>query len=331
MSRRWVSACHWPPCERHKPAVPPPTPARIDESHHPGRISPRPRTTARAYDHRLSATLSIAVAQPTCVPNDVTTNVAAHAALVRAAVPGCGLPELSLTGTSWTRPPPWTRPTEAVAAGTAAPTRDPSRSSGAGAGRPHRDAVRRWSQATGAYRKVWSGTRRRARFHARARAGRVRGRRDRWASRSARTRGTKHAAVPRARDGRLRRRYRQMVLRRSCKPHAPRPVAADHGVWVAVASFAGATGGGFDTTAGRSAIWAADAPCSRRRHPSRASWPGGLSVPGGPGARGALRSGLVTRAMLGVRGSVPGSPNVREHRVSGRPKPSCWVSLASSG
>ncbi len=32
-------------------------------------------------------------------------------------------------------------------------------------------------------------------------------------------------------------------------------VTADHGVWVVYASFAGATGGGFDETAGRSAVW----------------------------------------------------------------------------
>jgi predicted amidohydrolase len=35
-----------------------------------------------------------------------------------------------------------------------------------------------------------------------------------------------------------------------------RRVAADHGVWVAFASFAGPTGGGYDETAGRSGIWA---------------------------------------------------------------------------
>jgi len=34
-----------------------------------------------------------------------------------------------------------------------------------------------------------------------------------------------------------------------------RRVATDHGVWVATAAFAGPTGGGFDHTSGRSAIW----------------------------------------------------------------------------
>ncbi|MFE9764455.1 carbon-nitrogen hydrolase family protein [Streptomyces sp. NPDC005808] len=37
-----------------------------------------------------------------------------------------------------------------------------------------------------------------------------------------------------------------------------RRVAADHGVWVAAAAFAGPTGGGFDRTSGRSGIWSAD-------------------------------------------------------------------------
>lgn len=35
-------------------------------------------------------------------------------------------------------------------------------------------------------------------------------------------------------------------------------VAADHHVWVAIASFAGSTGGGYDPAAGRSGMWAAD-------------------------------------------------------------------------
>lgn len=37
-----------------------------------------------------------------------------------------------------------------------------------------------------------------------------------------------------------------------------RRVAADHGVWVATAAFAGPTGGGFDRTSGRSGIWSAE-------------------------------------------------------------------------
>jgi predicted amidohydrolase len=37
-----------------------------------------------------------------------------------------------------------------------------------------------------------------------------------------------------------------------------RRVAAEHGVWIATAAFAGPTGGGFDRTSGRSGIWSAE-------------------------------------------------------------------------
>jgi predicted amidohydrolase len=37
-----------------------------------------------------------------------------------------------------------------------------------------------------------------------------------------------------------------------------RRIATDHGAWVAVASFAGATGGGYEQAAGRSAVWRPD-------------------------------------------------------------------------
>src|SRR5436189_225755 len=37
-----------------------------------------------------------------------------------------------------------------------------------------------------------------------------------------------------------------------------RRVAIDHQLWVAVASFAGSTGGGYSRAAGRSAIWGPD-------------------------------------------------------------------------
>ena len=37
-----------------------------------------------------------------------------------------------------------------------------------------------------------------------------------------------------------------------------RRIATDHGVWVAMASFAGPTGGGYARTAGRSGIWTSD-------------------------------------------------------------------------
>jgi predicted amidohydrolase len=37
-----------------------------------------------------------------------------------------------------------------------------------------------------------------------------------------------------------------------------RRIATTHGIWVAIASFAGTTGGGYDTAAGRSTVWRPD-------------------------------------------------------------------------
>jgi predicted amidohydrolase len=43
-----------------------------------------------------------------------------------------------------------------------------------------------------------------------------------------------------------------------------RRIAAEHGVWVAIASFAGGTGGGYARAAGRSGIWSpASVPVAR--------------------------------------------------------------------
>jgi predicted amidohydrolase len=56
--------------------------------------------------------------------------------------------------------------------------------------------------------------------------------------------------------------YVAAVLDHARDAHVPveraRRVAADRGVWVATASYAGSTGGGFDRAAGGSAIWSAD-------------------------------------------------------------------------
>lgn len=56
--------------------------------------------------------------------------------------------------------------------------------------------------------------------------------------------------------------YVASVLDHARDAHVPaeraRRVAADRGVWVATASFAGSTGGGFDQAAGGSGIWSPD-------------------------------------------------------------------------
>jgi predicted amidohydrolase len=43
-----------------------------------------------------------------------------------------------------------------------------------------------------------------------------------------------------------------------------RRVTAEHGVWVAVSSFAGPTGGGYSESAGRSGIWTPDGRVAAR-------------------------------------------------------------------
>jgi predicted amidohydrolase len=52
-----------------------------------------------------------------------------------------------------------------------------------------------------------------------------------------------------------------------------RRVAADHGLWVVMASFAGSTGWGFDHAAGRSGIWTSDGVAIARAGPE----PGALA------------------------------------------------------
>ena len=50
-------------------------------------------------------------------------------------------------------------------------------------------------------------------------------------------------------------------------------ITTNHQVWVAVASFAGSTGGGFEQAAGRSAIWLPDGTVVSRAGPE----PGGIA------------------------------------------------------
>ncbi|MEV6345201.1 carbon-nitrogen hydrolase family protein [Actinoplanes sp. NPDC051851] len=64
-----------------------------------------------------------------------------------------------------------------------------------------------------------------------------------------------------------------------------RRVAAEHGVWVATAAFAGPTGGGFARTSGRSGIWAADGALLAEAGPApdevaRATFSPGSNSPG---------------------------------------------------
>ncbi|MDH3302685.1 MAG: carbon-nitrogen hydrolase family protein [Acidimicrobiia bacterium] len=56
------------------------------------------------------------------------------------------------------------------------------------------------------------------------------------------------------------------------QPERARAVVEHHGVWVAIASFAGSTGEGFDQAAGGSAIWAPDGRLIASAGPDAGAW-----------------------------------------------------------
>jgi predicted amidohydrolase len=76
------------------------------------------------------------------------------------------------------------------------------------------------------------------------------------------------------------------------QPRRARAIATRHGVWVALSSFAGSTGGGYALAAGESAIWRPDG-CVAARATSAV---GDLAVATIPGSDGARRSGAEGRS-----------------------------------
>jgi predicted amidohydrolase len=229
--------------------------------------------------------LTIAVAQPRCVSYDVATNALAHAAAIHAAKARVvAFPELSLTGYELDAPtvdvqdPRLACIVEACAeAGSlalvGAPVEGPD-------GRPHIATLAvTGNGAEVAYHKMWLGGAEPDRFAPGERPAVLEV--DGWRLGLAICKDTgvpRHAADTAALGMDV---YVAAVLEaaedaavqdeRACR------VAADHGVWVVVASFAGSTGGGYERAAGRSAIWA----------------PGGALL-----ARADLEPGGMARAML---------------------------------
>lgn len=209
----------------------------------------------------MRAPIRIAVAQPRCVGYDVAANAVAHAEAVRAAAARVVVfPELSLTGYELDAPlvavdDRRLRPIidACAATGTLALV-------GAPVSGPHIGVL---AVDGGGARVVYGKVHLSAAEADRFRPGRpavldV----DGWRLGLAVCRDTgmpEHAAETAAlgMDG-----YVAGVVHahREADVHGERAerVAADHGVWVAVAAFAGATGGGFDHTSGRSGIWAVD-------------------------------------------------------------------------
>lgn len=214
----------------------------------------------------MRAPLTLSVAQPPAVSYDVAANAAAHAATVRAAGTRVVVfPELSLTGYELTAPaitPDDDRlePIVAACAQTTtvalvgAPVTGP-------AGRPTiAMLVIDGSGATVAYRKMWLGTAEAERFAPGDRPAVLAV--DGWRLGLAICKDTgeaRHAAdtVALGVDA-----YLAGVVESADEAdrqdRRARQIATGHGIWVAVASWAGPTGHGYDRTAGRSAVWSPD-------------------------------------------------------------------------
>jgi predicted amidohydrolase len=210
--------------------------------------------------------LSIAVAQPRIQPGNVPANVRTHAAVVRAAAARVVVfPELSLTGYELDGEPidpadPRLRPLVQACARAGAV---------ALVGAPvEEETGRRFiamlavdaAGARIAYRKVWLGGEEPAHFTPGEAPAVLE--LDGWRFGLAICKDTRipqHAADTAALGIDA---YVAGMTESAEEAAAPeeraRRVARDHGVWVAIASFAGPTGGGFDATAGGSGIWSSD-------------------------------------------------------------------------
>jgi predicted amidohydrolase len=210
--------------------------------------------------------LTVAAAQPPCVSYDVAANAATHAATVRSAGARVVVfPEMSLTGYELDAP--------AIAAEDPrlAPIVDACAEArslalmGApvdgGNGRAHLAMLAVDGSVAGvAYRKMWLGGAEPGRFSPGSEPAVVEV--DGWRLGLAICKDTgvpEHASATAALGidayiaGVLESADDAAVL-----DERARRVAADHRVWVVLASFAGSTGGGFAEAAGRSAIWSTD-------------------------------------------------------------------------
>jgi predicted amidohydrolase len=210
--------------------------------------------------------LVMAVAQPPCVSHDIETNARAHAETVAAAAARVVVfPELSLTGyeldaTAIAADEPRLSPiAEACAeADSVALVGAPVEGED---GRPHIAVLAiDGSGSTLAYRKMWLGEIESQRFEPGGAPAvhEV----DGWRLGLAICKDTgveRHAADTAALGidayvaGSV-----KSADEAALQDERARRIATDHDVWVAVASFAGPTGGGYAETAGRSAIWTSD-------------------------------------------------------------------------
>jgi len=217
-------------------------------------------------DRRDRQPLAIAVAQPPSVSNDVAGNALIHADTIRAAGARVVVfPELSLTGYELDAPPiavddPRLRTIiEACAemgsiALVGAPVNGEAGASSIGI------LAVDGAGARVVYRKVWLGGDEPARFS--PGSGPVVFEVDGWRLGLAICKDTgvpQHAADTAALGMDA---YVAGMLELTEDAGIPEAravrAAVDHGVWVAFASFAGSTGGGYSNAAGRSGVWSSD-------------------------------------------------------------------------
>ncbi len=215
----------------------------------------------------MAQPLDVAVAQPPCAPLDVSANVAAHAAAVRAAGARVVVfPELSLTGYELAAPvvapdDPRLEPLVAACAATGRLALAGAIVEGPHGGRSIGMLAVDGAATTVAYRKLWPGA-------AEVAAGIEAGAEpvvftvDGWRLGLAICRDTgvvQHAADTAALGIDV---YVAGIVHAADEgtEHVARAarVGRDHGVWVAIASAAGHTGTAYPATAGRSGIWAPD-------------------------------------------------------------------------
>ncbi|MEG3636328.1 carbon-nitrogen hydrolase family protein [Micromonospora palythoicola] len=206
--------------------------------------------------------LAVAVAQSSCVSYDVATNVAAHAAIVRAAATRVVVfPELSLTGYELDAAPvdpadPRLAPLVAActAAGAVALVGAPV------AGEHIATLAVDGTGVRVAYRKMCLGDVEARRF--RPGPAPVVLDVDGWRIGLAICKDTGVAAHAERTCAAGVDVYAASIVDAAAQAHVPDQravrISTTHRVVVAVASFAGATGGGYTETAGRSAIWSSD-------------------------------------------------------------------------
>jgi predicted amidohydrolase len=225
--------------------------------------------------------LVVAVAQPPCVAHDVAANARAHAAAIRspeaAGARVVVFPELSLTGYELDADPvdpaderlqPMVEACAAtgtlalagapviIAPAPAAPSFDNSKKTPVFIGVVAVDARGAWV----AYRKMWLGEDEAERFTPGPEPARLIV--DDWRLGLAVCKDTgvaQHAADTAALgiDAYLAGTVKH-ADEAGLQHERARRIAEQHHLWVAVASFAGPTGGGYAQTAGRSGIWAPD-------------------------------------------------------------------------